>query len=451
MKFPIEIPAIRVEQPLGVFYVATLPAETLLKICYTVETRLLENGDNESEEKETSTLKNVLNKITGTQRRIKPNRLKEIKDYTETVNASFPNSIILGANFDEDGNLVEDQKEKWIVKEKKDSKCYSLIIPSEKKLASIIDGQHRVFSFEESKNKDMPLLCSIYLDLPLPFHAQMFTTINMNQQSVSKNLSYNLFQFEIDEGKTESWSPETLSVYLSRLLNETDTPLKNKLKIGVDVISEDDRIDLTKEDTQTTISMAAIIDGILSLISTKPKNDRLELHKYKLEEGRTRNKLEREDSSPLRSLYINNEDRELYNFILKFIISIDNNLWSQKEAKIFTTTLGIQALFDFLKLLVSDDTFQGTNFDELLSNVKNLNFDDVFSKVKRLNFNNEYFGIQSKARTRLKNSLILSSKIDVNDKFIESIKNKTHNIFSIVNIRSADEKSKFCDFLIQTS
>lgn len=421
MKFPIEIPAIRVEQPLGVFYVVTLSAETLLEICYTVETRILENGSSEIEKTESNTFKTVLNKITGTQRQIKSDRLKEIKDYSETVNASFPNAIILGANFDKEGNLVEDTEEKWFVKKKKDSECYSLVIPTEKKLASVIDGQHRVFAFEKSKNKNMKLLCSIYLDLPLPYHAQMFTTINMNQRGVDKNLTYNLFQFEIDEGKTISWSPETLAVYLARLLNETNTPLKNKLKIGVEVINENDKLDLSEnKDEVTTISMAAIIDGILSLISTKPKSDRLELHKYPLEEGRSRNILIRKDESPLRDLYINNEDRKLYDFILSFISSINKNLWIMNNAKIFTTTLGMQALFDFLKITLSKKSYQDIDFDNLLE------------KAKDLDFNNEYFGIQSKARTRLKNTLLV----------ICDLENKEN-----IKIYNDDEQKKFYSFL----
>ncbi|MDY3205037.1 MAG: DGQHR domain-containing protein [Arcobacter sp.] len=419
MIFPIKIPAIRVEQPLGVFYVVTISAETLLKICYTVETRILEDGNTEFIKKESNTFKSVLNKITGTQRQIKPDRLKEIKEYSETVNASFPNSIILGANFDEDGNLVENLEEKWIVRKKENSDCYTLIIPSEKKLASIIDGQHRVFAFEKSKNKDMQLLCSVYLDLPLPYHAQMFTTINMNQRSVDKNLTYNLFQFEIDEGNTKSWSPETLAVYLARLLNETDTPLKNKLKIGVEVINEDDKLNIMASE-QTTISMAAIIDGILSLISTKPKSDRLELHKYTLEEGRTRDKITRNDLSPLRELYINNRDRELYDFILNFILSIHKNLWVFKNATIFTTTLGMQALFDFLKITLTQQKYIELNFNNLLAKTQSINFDD------------EYFGIQSKARTRLKNILLFICNVQK----IESIK-----------IYSEEEKNKFDNFL----
>ncbi len=35
MKFPISIPALRVDQPMGVFYVPVLPARLLMDVCFT--------------------------------------------------------------------------------------------------------------------------------------------------------------------------------------------------------------------------------------------------------------------------------------------------------------------------------------------------------------------------------------------------------------------------------
>ena len=81
----------------------------------------------------------------------------------------------------------------------------------------------------------MELLCSVYLDLPLAYHARIFTNININQKRVDKNLAYNLFQFDMEQGEPETWSPETLAVYFARVLEkDNDSPFKGKIKLGVE-------------------------------------------------------------------------------------------------------------------------------------------------------------------------------------------------------------------------
>jgi hypothetical protein len=96
--FPIKVPAIKVEQPLGEFYVATLTARELLQTCYTIKAEILADDDDDEVQK-TGYLGAIVSKLVGNQRVRTTKRLNEIKRYTETVDASFPNSIILGANF----------------------------------------------------------------------------------------------------------------------------------------------------------------------------------------------------------------------------------------------------------------------------------------------------------------------------------------------------------------
>ncbi|EHK3038030.1 DGQHR domain-containing protein, partial [Escherichia fergusonii] len=188
-KFPMKLPAIKVEQPLGDFYVVSIPAEVLLEVCYTIRAEILDGYEDQS----ISHVGTFINKLVGNQRVTTRSRLEEIKRYTETVDASFPNSIILGVNYSSNGTLVTDEAVRWDI-EQKDNGFYYLTIPTGEKLASIIDGQHRVFGFTNSNCKDMELLCSVYLDLPLAYHGRIFTNININQRRVDKNLAYNLFQ-----------------------------------------------------------------------------------------------------------------------------------------------------------------------------------------------------------------------------------------------------------------
>ncbi|MDD5161107.1 MAG: DGQHR domain-containing protein [Sulfuricurvum sp.] len=408
MKFPIKVPAIRVKQPLGEFYITSLPASLILKVSYVVEARILnDDEDNKKAKHEDTFLGTILDKLSGTQRVKKTSRLEEIRKYSETVDAGFPNSIILGANYNVDGTLNEDTNKQWFI-EKGESECYTLIIPSEDRLASIIDGQHRVFGLENSKLNDMPLVCSIFLDLPIPYHAQIFTTINMNQQKVDKNLAYNLFQFDMDVGKSYAWSPETLAVYFARILTQNeDSPLHNKLRLGI-----------AEMENETSISMASVIDGILSLITTNPKKDRIELHTKTLKEGRNRLLLA-DSAAPLRRMYLENKDKTLYNLILNYLKAVDKILWVRNYS-IFNKTLGIQALFDVLKEVI---IFKGINYpytEEF--------FLDLLQYSERINFNDDFFGIQSKVRARVKKSMLFAChlkkihELDIKENEIEAYK-----------------------------
>nr|WP_158698858.1 DGQHR domain-containing protein [Cronobacter dublinensis] len=381
-KFPMKLPAIKIEQPLGDFYVVSIPAEVLLKVCYTIRAEILDGYEDES----ISHVGTFINKIVGNQRVTTKSRLDEIKRYTETVDASFPNSIILGVNYSSNGTLVTDEAVRWDI-EQKENGFYYLTIPTEEKLASIIDGQHRVFGFTNSNCKSMELLCSVYLDLPLAYHGKIFTNININQRRVDKNLAYNLFQFDMEQGESSSWSPETLAVYFTRVLSEDEnSPLKGKIKLGV-----------VNGGSNSTISMASIIDGILSLITNNPKADRDTLQTKKVSEGRNRNMLlSMTSKAPLRELYINNKDKTLFDIVLNFIKAVVNHLW---KFDIFKKTLGMQACFDFLKIICEED--------------RDLHFDinDLLKKSSSVNFNDPFFGVQSKLRVRIKNTLLAASGI----------------------------------------
>ncbi|RHW76730.1 DGQHR domain-containing protein [Colwellia sp. RSH04] len=403
IEFPIKIPAIKVEQPLGEFYVATLTARELLQTCYTIKAEILQDYDDET----TSYLGTFVNKLKGNQRVRTTKRLNEIKRYTETVDACFPNSIILGANYDENGNLITNINDRWEVEEVGDG-FYNLIIPTGKKLASIIDGQHRVFGFQNSEAKDMSLLCSVFIDLPLPYHASIFTNINMNQKRVDKNLAYNLFQFDMEQGEPSSWTPETLAVYFARVLAEDESsPLRGMIKLG-----------LANTKADSTISMASIIDGILSLITSNPKNDRELMHTISIKDGRNRGTVKDvTTSAPLREYFINNKDKTIFDIVLNFFKALESTLWNHG---VFTKTLGVHACFDFLKFICkSYDGKQDYNEDFFL---------DLFQPVVSINFESDFFGIQTKLRSRIRNILFIKSGL----KTIEEVNIKGEELESYI-------------------
>ncbi|WP_281647962.1 DGQHR domain-containing protein [Parendozoicomonas sp. Alg238-R29] len=326
-NFYLDPIAIRVNQPLGAFFVTSISARKLLNITYSAPAITKEDGTG----------------IDGTQRLESEKRLKEIADYIGTKEAAFPNAIIIGANYSEDGYFHGDDDEiSWKYNNGK------LTIPTEKKLGSIIDGQHRLHAFNycADKDKDIELLCAVYIDLPIPFHAFLFSTINFNQKKVDRSLAYNLFGFDIESSDENTWVPETLAVSIARRLNLEESPFKDKVSLGL--------ADKREYNTKWQVSMAAIVDGILKLISKNPKKDRHDLLSIS-KSNRTRDKLENNDGTPLRFLYIEGYDEAIYEIIFNYFSAMKQLIWDNAPPDTFITkTVGIQASFDVLLSLLNE-------------------------------------------------------------------------------------------------
>src|ERR1700727_2934824 len=220
--FPFAVTALKVVQPLGVFYVAVLPAGLLLDTSFSDQLRATRPSGLGYE-------------LQGTQRGIILERLRTIGAFIDRFDSAFPNSLILAANFkEEDGTIEHDDAVRWSITEE-DGHEYRLHIPTSRKIAAIIDGQHRLFGFKYSAPAplEMQLICSVFLDLPKPFQAQLFATINSTQKPVDKSLTYELFGYNIAEESESYWSPDKLAVFLARKLNmESDSPLNNRIIVA---------------------------------------------------------------------------------------------------------------------------------------------------------------------------------------------------------------------------
>ena len=322
---------VRVEQPLAPFVLAMIPSSVLLETCYSIPA---------SVEEESSLLS-----VIGSQRGMKGRRLREIARYLETEDAAIPNTIILGANYTPEG-VPADASERWTLEPTVLEDVFELKIPAGRKTASIIDGQHRLLAFKHAAGVEMHLACSVYLDLPIAYHAFVFATINFNQQKVDRSLAYQLFGASLDEEPKAAWSPEKVAVFLARMLNAyEDSPFAGRLRLGLDD---------TGRDRGRTISLATVVDGILSLVSSNPKRDRDHLAKRRLKE-RERAVLEVGDRSrtPLRTYYRGENDLAIYQVCRNFFAAARSALWrDQEEGSYIGKTVGVQASFDVLRSLL---------------------------------------------------------------------------------------------------
>ena len=383
--FPLSLPALRVNQPLGEFYVLAIEAGLLREITFIDPTRI-QDADRQR----------FLYNLLGAQRQSSIRRAKQIANYINTVEAAFPNSVILAANYINFGVLQEDVKLRWRIEAHGDQ-GYRLIIPTKQAMASVIDGQHRLLGFDycDPKRKQMELLCAVYMDLPHAYQAYLFATININQKKVDKSLAYEQFGYNLDEENADGWSPDKLAVFLTRKLNlDPKSPFYGHIKIAP---IQDEEL-FPEMGSEWKVSTAAIVEGIARLISAAPTKDRDLLHKQSAL-TRSRKSLP-EDTSPLRETYRNGEDDKLYNLLKDYFIAASQNLWQRSsDLSYIKKTIGIQALFDVLRFVA-----QETAFDQTLEVATS-----VLESCASIDFSNAFYQASGRGRVRVKNTILLKA------------------------------------------
>jgi DNA phosphorothioation-associated DGQHR protein 1 len=245
------------------------------------------------------------------------------------------------------------------------------------------------------------LLCAVYFDLPNPYQAYLFATINFNQKKVDRSLAYELFGFDLESEPSTSWSPEKTAVFLSRRLNsEAESPLHNHITVAP---LYEETIFEAPANGSWQVSMATVVDGSLRLFSANPKRDRDQMHRKSVESGRDRTMLE-QDGTPLRNLYLNTNDKAIYTAIKNFFVSVNECLWAHATPKSYIKkTAGLQALFEVLvDLLKSFETDKDISVQF---------FSNYLSKASHVDFGADFFQTSGKGKTRIKNALELAMEV----------------------------------------
>jgi DGQHR domain-containing protein len=243
----IKLSAIRVTQPIGEFYIGVMDAVDLVAISYS----------------DVRKMKREVEDYLGIQRELKKARVKDIKEYINTLDATFPNSIIVAI------------KGKYVVY--KDGQMILTFDDFEKsRLAKVLDGQHRLAGFDE-KNlnlnfkdvsgtvKPFQLLVTIFVESDISTQAKVFAMVNQNQTKVNPSLVYDLESLSI------SRSPDKTAHQIAVLLNKTEgSPFYKRIKrLGIKTIDQDGN----KVEGET-LAQAAFVSNVVKLISPKPKEDR---------------------------------------------------------------------------------------------------------------------------------------------------------------------------------
>lgn len=198
MEYFEPIPAIQVKQGSFVFYIFTISAKRLLSISYTSE-RTRNNQD-------------------GIQRGLRRDRLISIGKYLQSQTGGtpiLPNAIIISLS--QDSNF----KNGYInIADKRNGEAF------------VIDGQHRLWSFnsEFSGDYDIDIVVSAFIDLKDDKKALIFKIINGEQRKINPSLVYDLIPMLRDKESVqfEDWRSQEI---VSHLNMESKSPWANKISM----------------------------------------------------------------------------------------------------------------------------------------------------------------------------------------------------------------------------
>ena len=327
----VEVRYLEVEQPIGRYYVGIIDHLDLIAISYSDIRRI----NQEAREVET---------YLGIERPLQKARVGELKDYVNTVDATFPSAIILAVT-EEDTGIDRDQG--------------VLYIRRNEQVAKILDGQHRIAGLEGFQGDTFQVIVTIFVEMDIEYQAAVFATINLEQTKVNKSLAYELYAYATTR------SPQKTGHNIVRLLNERPgSPFQDKIKIlGV------------AGDKTETISQALFIDMLLPLISENPNRDRVTLRRGKSLQKATTGKSQ---TLIFRNMFVDERDGNIARLLWNYFSAVEvkwGKYWREvTSGVVLNRTTGFRGLMQFLP-------YAYTSFARPEGIPDKEQFDEIFARV----------------------------------------------------------------------
>lgn len=321
---------LRVTQPIGDFYIASMQPQDLVEISYRDVRRLVHE-------------RRDVEKYLGIQREIKSKRVKEIKSYIKSPDATFPTSIILAIN--ENCVDYDEKNKKMTLREFVPEEGSSQDKVSYGKIAKIIDGQHRIagflddeenYAFDFMQDKEFEMNVVLFIGADIPQQADIFATVNLAQTKVSKSLVYDL------RGLAETSSPYKTCHYVAVALDGHEkSPFYERIKrLGV----------VTEGRKGETLTQAAFVEALIKFISPKPMEDR-----NKLLQGQNLEPADEETllKHPFRNMFIQDRDVEITEILYNYFDAVRikwPNAWQStaKKGNLLPKSNAYKALMRYL-------------------------------------------------------------------------------------------------------
>lgn len=362
---------LKVKQPLGEFYIASIDAKKLVEITeFDVRRVLYEERDVE--------------RYLGIQRPLNHSRVKEIHDYVKTLDACFPTGVIIAvplACVEIDERLQEMTLSNVPNTEGDEPAIYY------RNIARVLDGQHRLAGLQGAS--DFELNVSIFVDADIADQANIFSTVNLAQTKVNRSLAYDLF----DLAKARSPQKVCHNIVVT-LDKEPNSPFHKKIKrLGVATVGR----------SNETLTQATVINGIMPYISLNPMLDR-DLYLR----GQKPQKIPEQmlPRAPFQHMFVDEMDFEITDIFWNYFSAVSTRwpaAWRDAEkGYILNRTIGYQALIRFLRVVY-------LSFEEPFGFVPSVSrFSEVFSKISldEGEFNSEKYAYGSSGASSLFHELV---------------------------------------------
>lgn len=234
---------LKVQQPIGEFFVGVLDSKRLCEITHFDVRRILREREFES--------------YLGIQRPLNEKRVKEIQQYVQTLDACFPTAVILSVN----ANCAQYDAEKGLLTlgNYQDSEDPERSIFF-RQIAKVIDGQHRIEGLKNYSGPPFDVNVSIFVEIDVAQEGYIFSTVNLAQTKVNKSLAYDLFDL------ARSRSPQKMCHNIAVALDQDEkSPFYHRIKrLGV----------ATEGRFNETLTQATFVESLIGYISLNPVHDR---------------------------------------------------------------------------------------------------------------------------------------------------------------------------------
>jgi len=327
MSRTITLEIIKVVQPIGTLYVSKITPDKLL-IMSSVDRRRIEEDD----------------QVLGVQRELRKDKVSQIKKYLSSVDATFPNSIIVNTTSE---NIVSETPT-------------SLEIKVDENAFTIIDGQHRVEGFRDNPVKNFELLIAVFKDLKIDQQANIFSTINSQQTKVDPSLNLHL------EMNNRVFTPKKMMIEIAQsFCLDSKSPWHNGIKI------------LGNQANSGIISLSAFVKPLLNL--TYPEQDyhliRNRLIDSEKEFPNFNEFNYKSDRYIFWSFYTKKDSASVYKILLNYFQALSVTLeedWLNNKSLLNKTT-GYNAIMKLFKDLAVEGIQEGR-----------LSYDYFFDKIEKL-------------------------------------------------------------------
>lgn len=303
MSKELKLTVLKVRQPIGEFYIASIKAQDLVDISFSDVRRLAEDQRD-------------LEKYLGIQRPVSPKRIREIKEYIEGEDSTFPTAVILAVDEKcaEYGELQNGIGTLVLKEYRSDFSSEFDSIPYSR-IAKVIDGQHRIAAFMDEGNnwsfdydeRDFDINVAIFIGADVSEQANIFATVNLAQTKVNRSLVYDLTEL----AKTSSPHKTCHNVAVA-LDKELSSPFYRRIKrLGT----------ATPGRRKEPLTQASFVESLVKFISPNPAKDRNDLlsgKKIKRAIGAELQKF------PFRNLFLDGKEVDITEIIYNYFKAVEN-------------------------------------------------------------------------------------------------------------------------------